>query len=378
MNNDFVRNILELRVVLFIFIVSSFYVHNAFCQEECGTIAIPDPDFDLIEYQEFIRDYTPGREIIELPIQPHIVRLSFGGGGLNETALYDALDQVNAHYLPMDIQFFFCDVVHYIDDNLLYNYDRNVYQDLLISNNVSDVINVYFVNKIIDDDNTFCGYASFPWRTEEYVIVKNSCAENGSTFSHELGHYFGLYHTHSTSEGIELVDGSNCSFRGDLICDTPADPRLGSGNVNSNCEYDGNERDPNNDPYDPDPGNIMSYAPKVCRDSFSEGQFQRIAYYYENERNYLQCNTVSAKDAEFAQNVRVYPNPARDLLNYTSDISSDSHTEIHVVDIFGRIHLEKNIFGANGNFKLEGLPEGIYLFCLKYADQHMILPFLKL
>ena len=48
-------------------------------------------------------------------------------------------------------------------------------------------------------------------------------------YPHEMGHFFGLLHTHGYSNTVktdEFVDGSNCNEAGDYFCDTPADPRL--------------------------------------------------------------------------------------------------------------------------------------------------------
>ena len=66
--------------------------------------------------------------------------------------------------------------------------------------------------------------------------MNNLCVDNGSTFIHEMGHFFNLYHTHTTTNGEENVLRNNCTWAGDGFCDTPADPRLNSENVEE-CEY---------------------------------------------------------------------------------------------------------------------------------------------
>jgi hypothetical protein len=111
---------------------------------------------------------------------------------------------------------------------LFFNFDRSLYADSLVTYNVPNVINIYFINTILNDDVTLCGYASFPWneKEQEYVVIKNSCAMNGSTLAHEVGHYLGLWHTHTTTNGPELVNGANCKIAGDELCDTPAERAL--------------------------------------------------------------------------------------------------------------------------------------------------------
>ena len=82
--------------------------------------------------------------------------------------------------------------------------------------------------------------------------MANSCfatSDNHSTLAHEIGHYFNLFHTHQGSadpdengvisgNSTEYVDGTECSTRGDGLCDTSADPNL-SDLVGDSCEYTG-------------------------------------------------------------------------------------------------------------------------------------------
>ena len=128
--------------------------------------------------------------------------------------------------------------------------------------------------------------------------MANSCAINGSTIVHELGHYLSLYHTHgptNTGTTTELVNGSNCIISGDDLCDTPADPNL-SGLVTNSCQYTGTAFDANGQAYVPDPTNIMSYSKKVCRTFLSSDQYNRANYSALNDRSYLTCNAAGCTD----------------------------------------------------------------------------------
>ena len=122
-----------------------------------------------------------------------------------------------------------------------------------------------------------CGAATFPWATfpphDDFqgIIIKNTCATGPALLAHEMGHYFSLYHTHMTVYGVECPDGSNGDVAGDMLVDTPADPKL-SGRVDyQTCVYIGTVPPPDgcdpDVPYDPDPSNIMSYAPAHCQRS---------------------------------------------------------------------------------------------------------------
>lgn len=99
---------------------------------------------------------------------------------------------------------------------------------------------------------------------------------NSESLTHEMGHCLYLLHTHDAFACFELVNGSNCSTCGDLVCDTPADPLLsGANKVDANCNYIGTAVDANGDPYHPDTHNWMSYALN-CRNRFSAGQIERM------------------------------------------------------------------------------------------------------
>jgi len=60
----------------------------------------------------------------------------------------------------------------------------------------------------------------------------------------------------------ELLDGSNCTIGGDMLCDTPADPNLSLPDmVAPPCMYVGTITDANGDLYMPMLNNLMSYSP---------------------------------------------------------------------------------------------------------------------
>lgn len=106
---------------------------------------------------------------------------------------------------------------------------------------------------------------------------------NISTLGHEMGHCLGLYHTFSawTEENgtvhKENVARSgacqNCATEGDVLCDTPADD---DGGVDVNCTYVGGGKDACNVSYSPMTNNMMSYGYRPCRNTFTDGQGDRM------------------------------------------------------------------------------------------------------
>lgn len=121
------------------------------------------------------------------------------------------------------------------------------------------------------------GPSGFYSSEQDLVCFGYSNPGNGwetSVIIHEMGHYFGLPHTHNFP-GSELVDGSNCQTAGDGFCDTPADPNI-NGKVDGNCEYIGEEKDANGHFYLPPTNNYMSYSAPSCLREFSQEQTNAI------------------------------------------------------------------------------------------------------
>ena len=91
-----------------------------------------------------------------------------------------------------------------------------------IREKVSSASSIYFTDYVESSTGgSLCGYAYYPGGAD-VILMKNSCATNGSTLPHEVGHFFSLRHTHGPSNLLtttELVDGSNCDTDGDEICD---------------------------------------------------------------------------------------------------------------------------------------------------------------
>lgn len=247
-----------------------------------------------------------GSSIHMVPIQLHIIRTSSGTGGISETDLLAGLDRVNELFLDAQVQFYQCNSINYINSNTYYSYDYSEMTALHTAHSVSNLINIYCSETTTSGNGAYniCGHAQFPGGLD-FVMLNNDCAKNGSTFAHELGHYFNLYHTHETAFGAELVNGSDCSTDGDLLCDTPADPTLStSTNLNvSGCIYTGNSTDGNGDSYAPDVNNLMSYTGKNCRYTITDDQEARILYTLQNDRSYLTCSSTVSLDSEFEPSI---------------------------------------------------------------------------
>lgn len=134
-------------------------------------------------------------------------------------------------------------------------------------------LNMYVV-KNINNGSGILGYSSFPGGPpdEDGIVVRHdyfgkvgtAATSLGRTTTHEIGHWFGLYHTFNSGCGIDT-----CAD-GDLVCDTPpaANPNFGCPTINS-CSNDM----PNvNDQIQ----NYLDYSNDNCKSMFTDGQKQRM------------------------------------------------------------------------------------------------------
>jgi hypothetical protein len=82
------------------------------------------------------------------------------------------------------------------------------------------------------------------------------------TTSHEIGHAFNLYHTFGFGGGS--CTETNCETQGDQVCDTPPTSANQSCNPNfASCP-------------DAQLENYMDYTPQSCRNTFTQGQAERM------------------------------------------------------------------------------------------------------
>ncbi|MDT0559437.1 T9SS type A sorting domain-containing protein [Ichthyenterobacterium sp. W332] len=294
----FTRLHLVLNLTVFLLISSvSFAQQESFCGTEYSEENRLFYEQNKEEIQRIERQFlsqSPASRMsnatISIPIKAHVIRTNSGTGGLSVSDLNDAIENVNNFYANANMSFYLCDGINYINNSNYYNFDSSDESAMTSTHGVNGLINIYFANSAASGGNPVCGYAYLPGGPDT-IVMANACTVNGSTLPHEIGHFFGLLHTHGPSNSVltdELVDGSNCSTAGDFICDTPADPKL-SGMVNGACNYTGNANDANGDDFEPDTSNIMSYSTWACRDYLSPQQYARINATFLTSRNGFIC-----------------------------------------------------------------------------------------
>jgi hypothetical protein len=262
-------------------------------QSDCGTVLTPADAAQLSAAQR------AGLYSLPLPAQDvpiwigltfHVCRQSNGTGGISQAQLDQAVIDANAAFAAAGIQFCQAGPTRFINSDTYAVIDSTAEANAVRQIDVvQGTINCYFAVT-----GLFCGISSFTTSSVQGIVYANSCvgvSSNHSTFPHEIGHYFDLYHTHETAFGTECTNGSNCGGAGDLVCDTPADPNV-LGAVSASCQWTGSATPPcgGSPPYTPPVRNYMSYSNKDCRDQFTALQNARAYSTLVNLRTELARN----------------------------------------------------------------------------------------
>lgn len=203
-----------------------------------------------------------------IDVQFHIVRETNGTNAFAATNRTAIINELNARYNDHNI--FFNNLgTNFINNSNFVNIDNDAEAENLVAvNNNQNALNYYIVETLWNTPTGFIAGTALDIPSNHLVIRNDRTLT--STSPHEVGHCLDLYHTHETAFGTENINGNNCGTAGDLVCDTPADPQLGTGNVNAACVYTGGGG------YNPLPDNIMSYSRAICRDEFTNGQGVRM------------------------------------------------------------------------------------------------------
>jgi hypothetical protein len=229
-----------------------------------------------------------------IPIKLWIYRNNKGEGGASYKDIKTFMDDLNYYnsFNQTGFQFYVREIKH-IDKTCrqIFNY-RYEAPLQTIFRHTKPAINVYLIdrfNKKATSKKVIKGTYN---HTTKSIILQRKNSTTGLT--HEIGHYFGLLHPHRhynkgksfqepvsrTRTASENEKGTPlCETRGDLLKDTPAEPKL-TFLVNNDCQFVGTTlKDAWGDNYQSDVRNIMSYPTHyTCRDSFTLSQKAVMLY----------------------------------------------------------------------------------------------------
>jgi Pregnancy-associated plasma protein-A/Secretion system C-terminal sorting domain len=186
----------------------------------------------------------------------------------------------------------------------------------------------------------------------------------GGTASHELGHWFGLYHTFQDG-----CDTGACDRTGDRVCDTPAE-----GTATSGC--------PEGKDTCPAPGldpihNYMDYSTDICYNNFTPGQDARMDAVITQYRGWVgrvaspAATIRNARDPNGALvEFKAMPNPFNPKTKIEFGLRQAGRTSLRIFDVQGRLVatlVDREMTAGNHSVELDGsrLASGIYMMVLK-------------
>lgn len=265
-------------------------------EQGCATVTTPaeiQRIYDFVQHHPEAYYQKKGTDAVDtLPLTIHIVGKDDGTGYYSRESLLKVLCSLNDHYAPAHIYFAVQWPIRYINKSSYYEHTSFAGGTMMMSNNVANTINIYFVK----DPAGACGYYA-PWA--DGVAINNSCAApNSTTLVHELGHFLSLPHTFygweggvtpSNPEKVTRGAGANCNTAGDGFCDTDADWQA----ERWNCPYTGTQTDQTGVPYKPDSSLYMGYPTDNCMSRFSNMQIAAMHYNINTARSGLYAGPFS-------------------------------------------------------------------------------------
>lgn len=214
----------------------------------------------------------------------HIVMSNSPLNNITESAVLDNVNALNSRFAPICVSFEVCEF-KYIHNSYYDTVRNNNWEEMQNLYNVENRINIYYVSEIdipsLGKADGFAGLGCITFLKSEGIVLKKT--NYVKTLQHEMGHYFGLFHTFEGS-GTELADGSNCASEGDGICDTPSDPFVKGEDpksyVDASCKFISMKKDAKGQYYNPMVGNTMDYYPGKCHCGFTHDQYIKMAKTY--------------------------------------------------------------------------------------------------
>jgi hypothetical protein len=227
---------------------------------------------------------------------------------ITEPEIINAIDLLNNNFKPLGFTFKVCEF-NYIPNFLYNDYDFQSYGlEPLVLHRKKNTINLYLAGDVTGVGITLSdnGFASTPSDPHSFIYMSKMSLKTTQALTHLTGHFFGLYDTHETAFGTEVVDDLSCRVTGDKMCDTnadiiqitstttPAPYFLNHFTSPSNgCKLISKFTDANGKFYLPPTSNFMSSyysiggSPTIndCRCTFTPGQFKKMYLEVTNPTN---------------------------------------------------------------------------------------------
>jgi len=244
-------------------------------------------ELDSVGYYE--KTFGIDNAIYKVPVKFWVYRENNRSGGAQPNELKALIKEMNDIYSQnnVGISFYMRNDVEYINNSkhkvMGYYLEAPIQSRRHRSKGCINILVVEYITKKRLFKSSIPIRGNYNKINHALIVRRNSY----TTASHEVGHFFGLLHTHhnwkkgkrkqeavSRTRKFKFGHGKKliCEVNGDGLCDTPAEPSL-SGRTNESCKYNASMKDRWGDLYQPDATNIMSYNEFMkCKYKFTAGQ----------------------------------------------------------------------------------------------------------
>lgn len=175
--------------------------------------------------------------IIRIPIRIGIIQEDSINVEIPEIVIRRAIDNLNESFAGTNFLFYISRTDVIISDLKLEDLSANFYKpynDFSDRYDDPDIISVYIFDHgeeycTIEGNSISCGrrggFAYILSERTNNLVMSRFDISNIKIFAHEMGHFWGLYHTSEEMQyGKDDFKPENCDKLGDRICDTPPDP----------------------------------------------------------------------------------------------------------------------------------------------------------
>lgn len=236
--------------------------------------------FSVIEAEQAGNSTLVARQALTVDVYFHVVAAStsLSDGYVTDTQLANQLKVLNENFAPNGISFVLKGTDRTVNSNWASDGNELAMKKALRKGTYRS-LNIYFQKSIGGN----LGYCYFPTtvRAGSDDFYRDGCSilfssvpggatanyNLGKTVTHEVGHWFGLYHTFQ----------GGCTGSGDMVADTPAQASPSSG-----CPV-GRDSCPSQPGLDPI-HNYMDYSYDSCYEEFTPGQETRMRSFFNTYR----------------------------------------------------------------------------------------------
>ncbi len=249
-----------------------------------------------------------------IPLIFHIVGEKNNSFNIDENLIAQQVNLLNEAFSKIQVVFYVKEIKKYVNSKWYEAYADSDGYDKMVDNIIT--LPIKEINIISTNQDSLLGRAIFPWddligtKSDHILLNENTFPGknlgneffSGKTLIHEMGHYFGLFHTFHMEQYDESgnkvyhncddLTHNGCSedmedkYKGDLVDDTPAQKICHFFKCKHCGDNDCSGCDTCPDLLGKDPvKNYMGYNPDSCMDHFTDGQYNRMETWLYTRRN---------------------------------------------------------------------------------------------